>query len=85
MYTSTHKILFLYFITKLSCSKTAETSQKIARSFCHKVVDEAENLHKIINLDFTIDHCLIDLWLEQSTLKFKNITKQIWGIKEWRD
>ena len=67
MYTSTHKILFLYFISKLSCPKTAATSQKIAQRLCYNVVDEAENLYKmVIDPNFKIDHCVIDLWLEQS-------------------
>ena len=66
MYTSTHKILYHYFISKFSCSGSAETSLNIAQSLCHNIVEEADNLHKmIINLNYKADHCVLDLWLEQ--------------------
>ena len=66
MYTSTHKILYHYFLSKFSCSGTGETSLNIARSLCHHIVDEADDLHKmIVNLDYKVDHCVLDLWLEQ--------------------
>ena len=68
MYTATHQVLYHHLVTRFGCQQ-AEASFTVAKSICNNVIKESENLHgrisKMLNNEDIIDHCHIDLWLEQ--------------------
>ena len=67
MYTATHQVLYHYFVTRFGC-KQAAASLSVAESICNNIIKESEVLHRrVINMlgENMMDHCLIDLWLEQ--------------------
>lgn len=68
MYTATHQVLYHYLVTRLGCQK-AEASLTMAKTICNNIIKESEVLHgRVLNMlteRDMMDHCLIDLWLEQ--------------------
>ena len=68
MYTATHQVIYHYLVTRFGC-KQAAASLSVAESICNKIIKESEVLHRrVINMlieENMMDHCLIDLWLEQ--------------------
>ena len=68
MYTATHQVLYHYLVTRFGCQK-AEASLNMAKTICNNIIKESEVLHRRVLNMLTdrgkMDHCLIDLWLEQ--------------------
>ena len=68
MYTATHQVLYHYLVTRFSCQK-ADASIITAKAICNNIFQESEVLHRrVLNMLIErdrMDHCIIDLWLEQ--------------------
>ena len=79
MYTATHMVLYNYIVTRLDCEAAVEEAAKArVGSLCSRILPEAEELHnQILRSGEKIDHCHVDLWLEQSIDKFVELVSSL--------
>ena len=66
MYTATHMVLFNSMVERLDCPQHAGAAAERVRSLCSRILPEAESLHLQLERSVNTQHCVTDLWLEQS-------------------
>ena len=66
MYTATHMVLFNSLVLRLNCPHHARAAGLRVSSLCSSILTEAESLHHQLEISDNTQHCLTDLWLEQS-------------------
>ena len=79
MYTATHMVLYNYIVTRLDCQQTVEEAAKVrVGSLCSRILTEAEELHlQILRSGEKMDHCHVDLWVEQSINIFLELVSSL--------
>ena len=66
MYTATHMVLFNSLLGRLDCPHQARAAEQRVRALCSGILKEAEVLHHLLENSANTQHCVTDLWLEQS-------------------
>ena len=66
MYTATHMVLFNFLLGRLDCPHQARAAEQRVRALCSGILREAEELHHLLKNSANTQHCVTDLWLEQS-------------------
>ena len=66
MYTATHMVLFNSLVRRLNCPHQTRDAGLRVRSLCSSILTEAESLHHLLEISDNTQHCITDLWLEQS-------------------
>ena len=66
MYTATHMVLFNSLLGRLDCPHQARAAEQRVRALCSGILREAERLHHLLENSANTQHCVTDLWLEQS-------------------